>query len=229
MKHLDDKLLSFLEARILGVLVEKERTTPDVYPLTLSSLTTGCNQKTAREPVVSVEEAEVQSALEALRSRVLVIESYGASGRVLRYAQNVARVYGLPAGSVALLATLVLRGPQTASELRANSARLHSFDDNSAVEAYLDEMAERSTGALVVRLPKQPGSREPRWTHLLCGDAEGWARNEARPPASPGEPADLIDRVVRIEKEVAELRAALQDLTKLARAAARSTDDPQPR
>ena len=98
--------LSFLEARILGVLIEKEKTTPDAYPLTLNSLTAGCNQKSARDPVTSVSDSEVQAALEDLRGRVLVLETYGASGRVLRYAQNFIRVYGVPAASVALLAIL---------------------------------------------------------------------------------------------------------------------------
>ncbi len=206
------RVLSFLEARILGVLIEKEKTTPDTYPLTLNSLTAGCNQKSARDPVISVAESEVQAALEDLRSRVLVLETYGASGRVLRYAQNFGRVYGLPAASVALLATLALRGEQTVSELRANSERLYRFDDSSSVEAYLEELAGRSSGALVIRLPRQTGSREHRWAHLLCGAATPQAEKEAASHADVEEQTGLVERVARLELEVAELRTALKVL-----------------
>jgi uncharacterized protein YceH (UPF0502 family) len=121
--------------------------------------------------VINVKDSEVQAALDELRSRVLVLETYGASGRVLRYAQNFGRVYGLPPASVALLAILTLRGPQTACELRANAERLYRFDDTSSVEAYLDEMASRASDPLVTRLPRQAGAREHRWAHLLCGAA----------------------------------------------------------
>lgn len=199
--------LSFLEARILGVLIEKEKTTPDAYPLTLNSLTAGCNQKSARDPVTSVIDSEVQAALEDLRGRILVLETYGASGRVLRYAQNFGRVYGVPPASVALLAILVLRGPQTISELRANSERLYRFDDASSVEAYLEELATRSSGPLVTRLPRQAGAREQRWAHLLCGAAA--LPTEAVRRQTVQEDTGLEERVARLELEVAELRAAI--------------------
>jgi uncharacterized protein len=197
------------EARILGVLIEKSRTTPDAYPLTVNSLTAGCNQKTSREPVMSLTESEVQSALETLRSRTLIMESYGASGRVLRYAHNFAKVYEVPATSMDLLATLILRGPQTASELRANSERLHRFADASAVEAYLEELAERATGAMVVKLPRQPGAREQRWTHLLCGEPVLEPSYALSAPTRHEKTADLEARVEQLEREVAELRANL--------------------
>ena len=200
-------LLTALEARLLGVLVEKEKTTPDAYPLTLNSLAAGCNQKTSRDPVMSVAESEIQSALDELRGRLLVIESYGASGRVLRYAQNFGKCYGLPAASVAILAVLMLRGAQTVSELRANCERLYRFDDASSVEAYLEELAERLSGALVRKQPKQPGSREHRWVHLLCGDTpQPAAAEEDRQTSS------LQQRVDRLEQEVDQLRAELRAL-----------------
>ena len=202
--------LSFLEARILGVLIEKEKTTPDAYPLTLNSLSAGCNQKTARDPVISASDSELQATLEELRSRLLVLETYGASGRVLRYAQNFAKVYGLPTAGVTLLAMLMLRGAQTVSELRANSERLYRFDDASSVEAYLEELAARSSGALVCRLPKQPGSREHRWVHLLCGAPAQSGAAEAT--AAEKTNTELEERVARLESEVAELRAAIQAL-----------------
>lgn len=160
-------LLSLLETRVLGVLVEKQYTVPDTYPLTLNALVSGCNQKTSRDPVLNATDAEVQAAIDHLRTLSLIVESSG--GRVQRYAHNTERVLGLPTQSVALLSTLMLRGPQTAAELRANSERLHRFADASAVEGFLHELAERSAGALVLLLPRAPGSREPRWAHLLSG------------------------------------------------------------
>lgn len=202
--------LTTTEARILGVLIEKEATTPDIYPLTLNSLTTGCNQKTSRDPVMNLKESEVQQALDELRGRTLVIESFGASGRVLRYAHNFRKVYGVPGAAVALLAVLVLRGPQTASELRAHCERLYQFADASSVEAYLDELAAASGGALARKLPRQPGAREQRWAHLLCGvptpDSGAAAGDET------GRAPELADRVARLEAEVADLRQQLQAL-----------------
>jgi uncharacterized protein YceH (UPF0502 family) len=162
--------LSLLEARVLGVLVEKAQTVPDSYPLSLNALLAGCNQKSARDPVINATEAEVQVAVDALKSLSLVFESSGS--RVARYEHNMGRVLGLPSQSVALLAALVLRGPQTSAELRANTDRLHRFADVSSVEGFLAELAERSDekgGPLVVRLPRAPGARESRWAQLLCG------------------------------------------------------------
>lgn len=202
-------LLTPLEARILGVLVEKEKTTPDAYPLTLNSLTAGCNQKTSRDPVMNVGESEIQSALEELRSRVLVLETYGASGRVLRYAQNFGKCYGLPAASAVLLAVLMLRGAQTVSELRANCERLYRFDDASSVEAYLEELAARGGGALAVRLPKQSGSREHRWAHLLCGKPGVPDHTAVENPGGDKNTFELEERVSRLEIEVSELRNLL--------------------
>ena len=159
--------LSELEARVLGVLVEKERTVPDTYPLTLNALTAGCNQKTSREPVMDATVGEVQAAIDSLRRADLVFETSG--GRVMRYSHNVGRVLQLASEKVALIVTLMLRGPQTAAELRMNCERLHRFADVSSIEAYLQELAARPAGALVALLPRQPGTRESRWAHLLCG------------------------------------------------------------
>lgn len=202
------QLLSPVEARILGVLIEKEKTTPDVYPLSVNSLTAGCNQKTSRDPVMSLSEGEVQAALEELHSRLLVLET---SGRVMRYAHNFGRGYQLPGAAVALLAVLMLRGPQTVSELRANCDRLHRFADSSSVEGYLEELAVRLEGAMAVRLPKQPGAREHRWAHLLCGElpAGPAALHETTSPAGT---LDLENRVARLEEEVAELRTMVARL-----------------
>jgi uncharacterized protein YceH (UPF0502 family) len=209
-------LLSALEVRALAVLVEKERTVPDTYPLTLNALTSGCNQKTSRNPLINASESEVQGAVDALKRHSLVIESSG--GRVMRYSQNVKRVLELPAHSVALLATLALRGPQTAGELRINSDRLNRFSDVSAVEGFLREMAERPAGALVAELPRQPGARETRWIHLLSGpapaqvaDGESTGQGAAAEP-SRYESESLDSRIARLENEVALLRSTVLEL-----------------
>jgi uncharacterized protein YceH (UPF0502 family) len=149
--------LSPVEARVLGVLVEKQRTVPDTHPLSLNALAAGCNQRSSRDPVMAVGDAEVQQALDTLRARSLAIESSG--GRVPRYEHNLERVLQIPSTSASLLAVLMLRGPQTAGELRINCDRLHRFADISAVEGFLRELAERPAGALVKELPRQPGSR----------------------------------------------------------------------
>src|SRR6478736_2431167 len=145
--------LSLLETRVLGVLVEKQHTVPDSYPLTLNALVSGANQKTSRDPVIEASESEVQAAIDHLKSLSFVVESSG--GRVMRYAQNVGKVLGVPPQSVALLTVLFLRGPQTVGELRINSERLHKFGDILAVEGFLGELAERPDGALVRELAKQ--------------------------------------------------------------------------
>ena len=138
------RVLSLLEARVLGVLVEKERTVPDSYPLTLNALVLGCNQRSSCDPVLNAAETDVQTAINGLKNMVLVIERRGE--RVARYAHNIERIMNVPQQAAALLAVLMLRGPQTAGELRNNCERLHRFADIAAVEALLNELAERSDG-----------------------------------------------------------------------------------
>jgi uncharacterized protein YceH (UPF0502 family) len=210
--------LSRLETRVLGVLVEKERTVPDTYPLSLNALTAGCNQKNNRDPLMQATEAEVQAAVDALRPLSLVIESSGS--RVMRYAHNIGRVMGLGDPAVALLAALMLRGPQTPGELRINTERLHRFADLGAVEAALQALAARGAadgGPLTVQLPRLPGSREHRWAHLLAGPVDvPAARPAAATEASPAPPstelAALRAEVARLAAETAELRALVERL-----------------
>ena len=202
--------LDAAETRVLGVLIEKQRTVPDTYPLTLNSLVAGCNQKTSRHPVLELSDAQVQAALEGLRAHALVTESSG--GRAMRYGHNADRVLKLPSQSVILLAVLMLRGPQTAGELRIASDRMHNFADISSVEAFLDELAERPAGALVVRLPRLPGARESRWMHLLAGPPSDDLLVAAPSVAARAEPAGsgaLQERVTQLEGQVATLRALL--------------------
>lgn len=209
-------VLSLLEARVLGVLCEKQHTVPDTYPLSLNALMAGCNQKTSRQPIIEVSESEVQAAIDSLKGPALVIESSG--GRVTRYAHNMERALRLPSQSIALLTVLMLRGPQTAGELRINCERLHKFADISAVEGFLYELAERPDGALVVELPRQPGARENRWAHLLSGAPVVEEIPAAAPAAGPvadvtmGEIAALKANVARLEAEVDALKGLVNRL-----------------
>jgi len=190
--------LSLLETRVLGTLYEKQHTVPDSYPLTLNALVSGCNQKTSRSPVMEATEAEVQAALDSLKSANFVMETSGS--RVARYSHNLDRVLQVPSQAAAILTVLMLRGPQTVGELRINCDRMHSFADISAVQGFLDELAARPAGALVMELPRQPGSRENRWAHLLSGAP----KVEAAAPVSQKE--DLAATVARLEGEVAALK-----------------------
>jgi uncharacterized protein YceH (UPF0502 family) len=209
-------VFSPLEARVLGVLIEKQLTTPDYYPLTLNALVAGCNQKTGRNPVMNAGDAEVQATLDALKRQTLIIDSYGASGRVMRFAHNLPKVLNVGQAVTALLAMLMLRGQQTAAELRGNTERLYQFADLSSVEAYLEEMATRSAGALVVKLPKQPGSREHRWAHLLSGPVQGDVAAETADPRdggiATGEIAALKANVAQMRDDLVELRALVERL-----------------
>lgn len=207
--------LDLLEARVLGVLVEKEKTVPDTYPLSLNALTLGCNQKNNRDPVLAASEGEVLAAIDMLKIANWVIESSGA--RVTRYSHNVGRVLRVPEQSVALLAALMLRGAQTAAELRAATERLHRFADTSSVEAFLDELASRpdaSGGPLVVLLPRRPGEREARWAHLLSGPVQAAAEPQvpAQSRATPATTPVLEQRLDALQAEVAELRAEVAAL-----------------
>jgi uncharacterized protein YceH (UPF0502 family) len=204
--------LSLLEPRVLGTLVEKQHTVPDAYPLTLNALVSGCSQKTSRAPVMEVTETEAQGALDSLKKANLVIESSG--GRVARYEHNFERVLQVPSQSAALLTSLMLRGPQTAGELRISCERLHGFSDISAVQGFLAELAARPAGALVVELPRLPGARENRWAHLLSGppaiEAVSNSRKMETQTQSPDDIAALKANIARIEAEMASMRALLE-------------------
>ncbi|MGQ0651739.1 MAG: YceH family protein [Betaproteobacteria bacterium] len=200
--------LTAVQARVLGTLAEKERTVPDTYPMSLNALVAGCNQKTSRNPVMEVGETEAREALDALKAANLAMESSG--GRVTRYSHNLERVLQVPSQSAAILTVLMLRGPQTVGELRINCERLHPFADLSAVQGFLDELAARPAGALVVELPRQPGSRESRWAHLLSGPPS------AEMPVQPEKKVEsgLEVRVTLLEQEVRELREIITTLSR---------------
>lgn len=208
------RVLTALEGRVVAVLLEKQYTVPDTYPLSLNALASGCNQKTARLPVMSVSEDEILTAIDGLKTLSLVFE--GSSSRVPRFEQNLGKVLGVPSQSAALLSTLLLRGPQTAAELRLNTARLHAFADISSVEGFLDELAER-TPALVVKLPRSPGEREHRWMHLLCGEVSvaefaSSTRSGTDAAASPSEFEALRISHRALEDKVARLQALVEEM-----------------
>lgn len=204
--------LTPIEARVLAVLVEKQHTVPDSYPLSLNTLTLGCNQKTAREPVMNLGEPEVLEALNSLKDLSLVYEVSGS--RVTRFEHNLKRVYGVPGQAEALLTVLMLRGPQTAAELRLNAERLHRFADISSVEGFLEELAEREV-PLAIKLPRAPGAREARWAQLLCGPVElpaapaGAAAYSGPAPARDAELEALRADVDLLKQQVARLMSEL--------------------
>jgi uncharacterized protein len=203
--------LTPIEARVLGTLMEKARTVPDSYPLSLNSVVAGCNQKTSREPLMSVTEAQAQEALDSLKQLTLVFQSSGS--RVARWEHNFQRAIGVPEQSAVLLGLLMLRGPQTAGELRINCERWYRFADISSVEGFLEELQDRREekgGPLVVKLPRAAGMREQRWAHLLCGPVE--IGPDATEDSPGGVPTRLEARVEALEHEVAVLRSALQNV-----------------
>ena len=203
------RALTPLEARVLGVLIEKHATVPDTYPLSLNTLVAGCNQKTARDPVLNATDADVLAAVDGLKSMSLAFE--GSSSRVTRYEHNAVRGLNVPAPAVALLTVLMLRGPQTSAELRANVERLHRFADIAAVEGVLKDLVDRFPPRALL-LPRAPGARESRWAHLLCGEVQMTAPREQASASdgdaiSVGELVALKAELTRQASELAELRA----------------------
>jgi uncharacterized protein len=201
--------LSPLEARVLGVLIEKQSTVPDTYPLSLNALVAGCNQKTARAPFIEATEADVLVAVDGLKALSLVFE--GSGSRVVKFEHNTARVLQVPSQAVALLAVLMLRGPQTSAELRLNCERLHRFADISSVEGFLDELAAKAV-PMVRKLARAAGEREARWAHLLCGEVMQPTHRAAagEDNVSAGELAALRAEQTRLNAEVEALKALVQ-------------------
>lgn len=204
-------LLNDVEVRVLGCLIEKELATPEYYPLTLNSLTTACNQKSNRDPVMALEESEVVRALDGLKMKHVAIQA-ADSGRVPRYRHILAERLRFSPAELAILAELLLRGPQTLGELRTRAERMHPFADLAAVEQVLGELAER-TPPRVMRLPRQPGRKESRFAHLLAGEPDLSA--EERPAPPEGARLQVMaenERIAALELEVATLRAEVGEL-----------------
>lgn len=214
-----DMNLSLEQMRVIGCLLEKEVTTPDQYPLSLNSLTLACNQKSNREPVLSLSESDVQNVVDELREKRLIREESGFGSRVVKYKHRFCNTefsdLQFSEQELGIICTLLLRGPQTPGELRSRTNRLCSFKDVHEVETVLTKLAERDNGALVVRLPREPGKRESRFAHLF-GDQDLSAYSQPHSAAvseQGGHP--LEQRVEALENEVAELKQQIADLTAL--------------
>jgi uncharacterized protein YceH (UPF0502 family) len=211
-----DALLNETEVRVAGSLVEKQVTTPDYYPLTLNALVNACNQLSNRDPVVSYDERTVADALDTLRTKNLVYVFYGADSRVPKYKHMLREVLGLSPQELAVMCVLMLRGPQTVGEIRGRTGRLYEFADLAEVEATLDGLARRDEGALVVKLPRQPGRKDSRYAHTLSGVPD---ITEEAPPAEAGaEPRRRAtsdaegERIARLEAEVESLRRDVDEM-----------------
>lgn len=199
------KELTSIQARVLGCLLEKKETTPDQYPLTLNSLKNACNQKTARNPVTDYNEGDIGHTLRELESMGLVSEVWGA--RVPKYEHQAGKALGLHSQGLALLCPLLLRGPQTLAELKTNAHRLHEFDDLDDVQYALQRLAEHDP-PMAVSLPRQPGQKEIRYAHLLCGEPE---IPEPRTYSGAPTPSEgLAERMAALEQEVETLRQEVE-------------------
>jgi uncharacterized protein YceH (UPF0502 family) len=202
-------VLSEVEARVLGCLIEKEITTPEYYPLSLNALMHACNQKSNRDPMMSLDEDAVRQALRALNDQMLARSASGDS-RVAKYEHRLADIFNFTRPEAAIICELLLRGPQTPGELRSRAERMHPFEDLSVVQSTLKHLMEREP-PLVKLLPRQTGNKEARYTHLLSGDVE------VREPAPEKEavaykPAGQNERVAQLETEIAGLQNEIADL-----------------
>ena len=203
-----DWQLDATEARVLGALMEKEITTPDYYPLSTNALVNACNQKSNREPVVSYDDDTVEQALESLRLKGLAVRITGRDSRVPKHGQRFTETLNLGRREAALICVLLLRGPQTPGELRSRSERLHEFDDLEAVENTLQHLAELG---MVKKLPRQAGSREARYAHLLSGDVDDIADEAATAAPAPSRSSGLEERIAVLEQNLAALRSEFDD------------------
>jgi len=201
-------LLNAVEARVLGALVEKEITTPEYYPLSLNALVNACNQKNNREPVMNLDEDAVRQALHGLEDDRLAGPRRGGDSRVTKYEHHLQEVFNFTRGEVAALCVLLLRGPQTPGELRGRTERMHRFEELEDVLGALQRLMQREP-PLAKALPRQPGTKETRYAHLLSGDVEGFLETSG---VAAVEPASANERVAQLETEVADLRREVAEL-----------------
>jgi uncharacterized protein len=200
--------LNDIEARVLGALVEKDTTTPDYYPLSLNALVNACNQRNNRDPVMSLEEGAVRDALNRLHEHGLAGPASGADSRVTKYEHRLQETFNFSRGETAVLCVLLLRGPQTPGELRGRTERMHRFEDLDAVQSSLQKLMQREPPLAAV-LPRQPGTKESRYAHLLSGEVEaGELPRMVSPPSSSADE----DRVRRVEEAVTALQNEVSEL-----------------
>ena len=207
-----ERPLNEVEARVLGSLIEKQVTTPEYYPLTLNALVLACNQKSNRHPVVSFDEATVAAAVESLRDKNLVYVFYGSGSRVPKYKHVAPEILGLDARELAVMCVLMLRGPQTAGELRARTDRLYDFSGPEEVEETLASLIAKEPEPLVAKLPRQPGQKEGRFAHLLSGEVSAEEQSEGGEAGSAPGRSPAPDRYTKLEQEVETLREQLESL-----------------
>ena len=200
--------LSEIEARVVGSLVEKELTTPDYYPLSLNALVNACNQKSNRHPIMNLDHDAVGDALQSLNEKGLAAAAGGADSRVTKFEHRLQEVFNFSRPEVALLCVLLLRGPQTPGELRGRTERLYGFGDLSEVQTALQHLMKRDP-PLVKLLPRQPGTKEARYAHLLSGDV---IVAEPEPPAEAAALSNTADRLARLDEQVAALQKETADL-----------------
>jgi uncharacterized protein len=207
------------EARILGSLMEKSVVTPEQYPLTLNALTLACNQKSSRDPVMSLDQGTVQHTARQLENKHLVSSEENFRGRVVKYTQRLCNTpfgeFQLAEDEFAVICLLLLRGRQTPGELRARSGRLHEFESNDAVDATLNGLINREEGALVARLPRAPGRRDFEYMHLFYGPIESVAADVEVRPSRATDVARPPDRISRLELRIDQLEQELQELKKI--------------
>ncbi len=215
-------VLTEIEARVLGALIEKDITTPDYYPLSLNALVNACNQKNNRDPVMTLEEDSVADALATLQEKRLAGPASGADGRVTKYEHRLQEVFNFDRREIAVLCVLLLRGPQTPGELRGRTERMYHFEALDDVVSTLDRLAQRQPPLSAI-LPRQPGTKESRYMHLFSGDAPATidadvARASSRAPDQPNSAADrlsnLEDEVAKLRREVAEIHQQLSAFRK---------------
>ena len=209
-----DTLLNDVEVRVLGSLIEKQVTTPEYYPLTLNALVNACNQLSNRHPVVSYDDKTVARALESLRGKNLAYIFYGSDSRVPKYKQMLTDLLKLSPPETAVMCVLMLRGPQTAGEIRSRTGRLHDFAELSEVEATLEGLIGREPDPLVARLARQPGRKESRYAHLLSGEVRVEEEEQRQPRVEAATAAVRAEdeRLARIEEEVSRLRREVEEL-----------------
>ncbi|HEX9152771.1 MAG TPA: YceH family protein [Flavobacterium sp.] len=213
---MDDALtlpvLDVVEQRVLGALMEKSKTTPDYYPMTLNALTAACNQKTSRKPVVNYDDETVVLALNSLKKRGLISTATGGSSRVVKYKHNFAIAFPVLPSEVAIICLLLLRGPQTPGELNTSSGRLYEFETLEEVQEVLEKLGGGET-PYVIQMPRRPGQKEVRYMHLLGGTPDFEEEELPEEPArrSVGE---LENRVAKLERDYAEMKEALDKLLK---------------
>ena len=206
-------ILTENEIRVLGVLIEKQITTPEYYPLTLNSLTAACNQKNNRNPVLSLAESDVERALDSLREKNLAYVFHGSTSRVPKYKHVAPEVLQLNPAELAAMCVLMLSGPQTVGEIRTRGSRLYDFKGMEEVDETVHALATRESDPMVVKLPRQPGQKDARFAHLLAGELAAEAIAESVAPSRPARREHEVDRVSNLEAQIQTLTKQIEGLT----------------